>query len=145
MTFILSNLPFYLLHSLISFLVCFVLLLYMDEHMPQPKWGTASAVPLLAGGVALGSLFYAAARVQYGYKLPFGSNGADFAVLMIVINVSAALMAFGCAALCKRQAETPPDGPQPTVRQDLRRTPLTRITTALAAAVPAPAAAAIHE
>ena len=37
---------------------------------------------------------------------------------MVVINVSAALMAFACAAFCKRQAETSPSGPQPPVRQD---------------------------
>ena len=79
------------------------------------RWRTASTISLLVAGVALASLFYAAAQVQYKFNLPFGPNGADLAVLMVVINVSAALMAFACAALCKRQAETSPNGPQPPV------------------------------
>ena len=121
-TFIQSNLPFYLLHSFISLFVCFVLLLYMDDGMGQMRWRTASTISLLAAGVALASLFYAAAQVQHQFNVPFGPNGADLAVLMIVINVSAALMAFASAALCKRQAETSPDGPQPLMRQDPPRT-----------------------
>ena len=90
-------------------------------------------------GVALASLFYAAAQVQHKFNLPFGPNGADLAVLMIVINVSAALMAFACAALCKRQAETSPNGPQPPVRQDPPRTPVTRTTEVYVDAPLAPA------
>ena len=138
--FIQSNLPFYLLHSFISLFVCFVLLLYLDERTQQATWRTASAISILAAGVALASLFYAAAKVQHKFHVPFGPNGADLAVLMVVINVSAASMAFGCAALCKRQAETSPDGPQPPVRQDLPRTPVTRITGVYVDAPLAPAA-----
>ena len=133
-----SNLPFYLLHSFISLVVCFVVLLYMDG-MGQMRWRTASAISLLAAGVASASLFYAAAKVQYEYSVPFGPNGADLAVLMVVLNVSAALLAFASAALCKRHADTSPIGTQATVRQDLPRTPGAPITEVYADAPLAPA------
>lgn len=140
-TFIQVNLPFYLLHSFISLFVCFVLLRYMDDGTGQMRWKTTSTISLLVAGVALASLFYAAAQVQHKFHVPFGLNGADLAVLMVVINISAALMAFVCAALCKRQAETSPNRPQPLMRQDLPRTPLTgttgvRVDAPLAPAVP---------
>jgi uncharacterized membrane protein YidH (DUF202 family) len=132
------SLPFYLLHSFISLFVCFVLLRYMDDGMGQMRWRTTSTISLLVAGVALASLFYAAAQVQHKFNVPFGPNGADLAVLMVVINVSAALMAFVCAALCKRQAETSPNGPQ---RQDLTQTPVmgttgVHVDAPLAPAVP---------
>ncbi|NGO50298.1 hypothetical protein [Allomesorhizobium camelthorni] len=132
------SLPFYLLHSFVSLVVCFVLLRYMDDRTQPPRWRAASTISLLVAGVALASLFYAAAQVQHKFDAPFGPNGADLAVLMVVINVSAALMAFVCAALCKRQAETSPNGPR---RQDLPRTPVTefaggRVDAPLAPAVP---------
>jgi hypothetical protein len=122
-TLVQLSLPFYLLHSFISLFVCFVLLRYMDDGTGRIWWKTASTLLLLAAGVALASLFYAAAQVQHKFKVPFGPNGADLAVLMVIINVSAASMAFACAALCKRQAETTPNPPQPVMRRDLPRTP----------------------
>jgi hypothetical protein len=138
-TFVQSNLPFYLLHSFISLVVCFVVLLYMDDGIRHMKWRTASAISVLAAGVALASLFYAAAQVQYKFNVPFGRNGADLAVLMVILNVSAALLAFASAALCKRQAESSPNGPQPPVQQDLPRTPVTPTTEVYVAAPLAPA------
>jgi hypothetical protein len=139
LTFILSNLPFYLLHSFISLIVCFLLLFYMDEQVHRRRWSAASTISLLAGGVALASLFYAAARVQLGFNLPFGPNGLDLAVVMVVINVSAALMAFACAALCKRQAETSPDNRQLPAPQDLPRPCVMPVTGVYVDAPPAPA------
>lgn len=118
-TFIQSNLPFYLLHSFISLVVCFVVLLYMDGHMRQLQWRTGSAVSLLVAGVAAASLFYAAAQVQYKFEVPFGPNGVDFAVLMVVLNVSAAVLAFASAALCRPQAEALPNGPPRLLGQDV--------------------------
>lgn len=140
LTFVQLNLPFYLLHSFISVFVCFILLLYMDDRTQQARRRTASTISLLVAGVALASLAYAAAQVQHKFKVPFGPNGADLAVLMVVINVSAALMAFACAALCKRQAETLPSGPQP-VGQDSPQATVTQTTglyvdTPLAPAAP---------
>lgn len=113
--------PIYLLHSFISVFVCFMLLLFMDHRGQQPSRRTASTIGLVVVGVALASLIYAAAQVQYKFEVPFGANGADLAVLMIVINVSAAVMAFACASLCKRQAETSPDVEQPSTEQDRSR------------------------
>jgi hypothetical protein len=135
------SLPIYLLHTFISLFVCFVLLRYMDDGAQLPRRRTASTILLLVAGVALASLFYAAAQVQHKFNVPFvpfGPNGADLAVLMGVINVSAALMAFACAALCKRQAEKLPDGPQ---RQYLSRSPVmefagVHVDAPLAPAVP---------
>ena len=120
LNFVQVNLPFYLLHSFISVFVCFVLLLYMDDRKQEGQ-RTLSKIAVLVAGVALASLFYAVAQVQHRFNVPFGPNGADLAVLMIVINVAAALMAFACAALCKRQAELLPDDAQPLVRQDAPR------------------------
>jgi hypothetical protein len=140
-SFIQSNLPFYLLHSFVSLFVCFVVLRYMDDRT-HGRSRTASTISLMVAGVALAALFYTAAQVQHNFKVPFGPNGADLAVLMVVINVSAALMAFACAALCKRQAETSPNGPQPPVRQDLPRTPVAPVTERYANAQLAPAAPA---
>jgi glucan phosphoethanolaminetransferase (alkaline phosphatase superfamily) len=136
-SFIQSNLPFYLLHSFISLFVCFVVLRYMDDRT-QGRWTTASTILLLVAGVASAAIFYAAALVQHSFKVPFGPNGADLAVLMVVINVLAAVMAFACAAFCKRQAETSPNGPQ---RQDLSRSPVmefagVHVDAPLAPAVP---------
>ena len=112
----------------------------MDDRMQQVRRRTASTISLLVAGVALASLFYAAAQVQHKFKVPFGPNGADLAVLMVVINVSAALMAFACAALCKRQAETSPSGPQQPVGQDPPRTTVTQTTGVYVDAPLAPAA-----
>ncbi len=139
-TFIQSNLPFYLLHSFISLVVCFVVLLYMDDGIRRTRWKTTSTVSVLAAGVALASLFYAAAQVQYKFNVPFGPNGVDMAVLLVVLNVSAALLAFASAALCKRQAETSPSGQQqPPVLHDLPRTPVMPTTAVYADAPLAPA------
>jgi hypothetical protein len=99
---------------------------------------TVSAVSP-GGGVALASLFYAAAQVQYKFNVPFGPNGVDMAVLLVVLNVSAALLAFASAALCKRQAETSPSGQQqPPVLHDLPRTPVIPTTAVYADAPLAP-------
>jgi hypothetical protein len=136
--FIQSNLPFYLLHSFISLVVCFVLLLYMDSGAEQKRWSTAYTISLLTAGVALASFFYAAAQVRYKFNLTFGPNGADLIILMIVLNVSAAMLAFASAVLCKRQADNP-DEPQPPVRGDPPAAPTMPITEVLAHASLAPA------
>jgi hypothetical protein len=136
LAFVYSKLPFYLLHSFISLVACFVLLLYMDEPAQGSQSRKVSTVTLLAVWVALASLIYAAVRVQFEFRLLFGSHGVDFAVAIIVINVAAALMAFGCASLCKQQADASPDDAQPPARQDPRQTPVARQDTALAPAVP---------
>ncbi len=140
LSFVQLNLPFYLLHSFISLFVCFMLLLYMDDQAQPGNWRTASTISMLVVGVAFASLFYAAAQVQHKFQIPFGPNGADLAVLMVVINVSAALMAFACAALCKRQTVASPNDPQSPVRQDPTpttvRTGRVYVDAALAPAVP---------
>lgn len=115
------SLPIYLLHSFIAVFVCFMVLLYMDDRTQHAWQRTALRILLVVTGVAAASLFYAAARVQYAYERPFGPDGADLAILMIVINVSAALMAFACAALCKRHADLLPEDAQQAVRQDVPR------------------------
>jgi hypothetical protein len=137
-TFIQANLPFYLLHSFISLVVCFVVLLYLDEGIRQMRWRTVSSISLLAAGVAIASLFYAAAQVQNKFNVPFGPNGVDLAVLMVVLNVSAALLAFASAALCKRQTEPSLEDPQPPVR-DVPRAPVASVTDVYSDAPLAPA------
>ena len=136
------SLPIYLLHSFIALFVCFMLLRYMDDGVGRWRWKTVPTILILAAGVALASLSYAAAQVQHQLQLPFGTNGVDLAALMIIINVSAASMAFTCAALCKRLAETAPDRPQPLMRQDPTRTHARGMMASAVNASLAPAAAA---
>jgi hypothetical protein len=109
--FIPAKIPFYLLHSFVSLPVCFVLLLYLDDGQAHMRWPTASTLGLLALGVGLISVLYAAVRVQFNYKLPFGPNGLDMAVLIATINVAGALLAFASAALCKHQTKASPMRP----------------------------------
>jgi hypothetical protein len=104
--FIQANLPFYLLHSFISLVVSFWVLLYMDENDEHVRCGTRNVLLLLIPGVAAASFFYAAARVQYQFG-PFGPNGLDLAVLLAAINMAAAGLAFASATLCKRQTRAP--------------------------------------
>jgi hypothetical protein len=54
--FIRANLPLYLLHSFVSLVICFVVLLYMDDGMRHLTWRTASTLGLLTGAVALMSV-----------------------------------------------------------------------------------------
>ena len=136
------SLPIYLLHSFIALFVCFMLLRYMDDGVGRMWWKTVPTIAILAAGVALASLSYAAAQVRHQLQLPFGTNGVDLAALVIIINVSAASMAFACAALCKRQAETAPDRPQPLMRRDPPRTHARGTTVIPANASLAPAAPA---
>ena len=106
LAFIPANLPFYLLHSFVSLVICFALLFYMDSREERMTWKTAPVLGLLMLAVALISLLYTAARVQFGMKdMPFGPNGVDMAVLIGLINVSAAVLAFACAAMCKRHGK----------------------------------------
>ena len=136
--------PIYLLHSFISLVVCFVLLRYMDDGTQPPRRRTASTISLLVAGVALASLFYAAALVQHKFNVPFGPNGADLAVLMVVINVSAALLAFASAALFKRHANLTVIGTRRSVFKFLPLLPVRR-TIAGCLVDPLPPAEPIRE
>jgi hypothetical protein len=133
------SLPIYLLHSFIALFVCFMLLRYMDDGMERMWWKTVSTILILAIGVALAALFYAAAQVQHQLRLSFGTNGVDLAALMIIVNVSAASTAFACAALCKRQAEISSNRAQPPARRDPPRTHARAATVAPVNAPLAPA------
>ena len=104
--FIPANLPFYLLHSFISLVVCFVVLLYMDDGLAQLRGRAAPMLGFLTLGVGLISVLYVATRIEFAFGKEFGANGLDMAVLIAAINISAAMLAFASAALCKRQAET---------------------------------------
>lgn len=103
--FIQANLPFYLLHSFISLVVCFVVLLYMDDGVAQLRGHAAPMLGFLTLGVGLISVLYVATRIEFAFGKEFGANGLDMAVLIAGINISAAMLAFASAALCKRQAE----------------------------------------
>ena len=103
--FIPANLPFYLLHSFISLFVCFVILLHLDEEAEQQSWRALSMLAFLALGAGIFSVLYTAARIQFSFEKEFGAYGLDMAVLIAAINISAAMLAFTIAGLCKRQAE----------------------------------------
>jgi hypothetical protein len=111
--FVLSNLPFFLLHSFISLAACFVLLLHVDEiEAERAKETRFPALALLTVGVGLASLFYAVARLYYQFRFK-EIDGVDFVVLVVVLNVSAALLAYATAVFyCRRQVAVPqPDAP----------------------------------
>ncbi len=103
LTFIAGNLPFYLLHSFVSLAACFILLIHADDIEARRPKLTSFAIMSLSGVVALLALFYAVARLYYQYKIT-GIDGVDFAVLVVVMNVSAALLAYATVTFyCRRQ------------------------------------------
>ena len=102
----------------------------LDSREERMTWKTAPVLGLLMLAVALISLLYTAARVQFGMKdMPFGPNGVDMAVLIGLINVSAAVLAFASAAMCKRQAKQPTRS-QVAAFPDLARAPATPVADA---------------
>jgi len=101
------SLPVYILHSFISLYVCFILLLYMNDNLEGNRNNSAWKLMGMVVGVSVLSFICAFVQIRMLFNLPFGRHGLDLAVVMVVINVSAALIAFACAALCKRHAETP--------------------------------------
>lgn len=107
------NLPFYLLHSFISLVVCFAVLMFMDDDLRKMRWGKPITVTLTGLEVALVAVFYAATLVQSRFHVAFGPNGLDLAVLMVLVNVSGALLALASAAICKGQAQMSAGSAQP--------------------------------
>jgi hypothetical protein len=103
--FVVGQLPFFLLHSFISVVMCFVLLLYVDRiGVPASGPHAGIAVLTMTIGVALASAFYAVSRTEFRLEASSEGAGVDFTVLVVLINVAAALLSFATAALyCRRQ------------------------------------------
>ncbi|HST95988.1 MAG TPA: hypothetical protein VLJ78_14540 [Microvirga sp.] len=100
--FIIKNVPFYVLHSFVPILACFVILLYVGRlGNSAAKANTFASAGLLVLVVGFASAFYAMARLYYQFN---GAKGLDFIVLVVAVNVTAALLALATAALFgKRQ------------------------------------------
>jgi hypothetical protein len=99
--FLMNNVPFYILHSFISILCCFVILASI-ERIVEGGWSVlVRPVLVLSVVVALASGFYAQARLAFQYER---AVGLDLIILVILVNVTAALVAFAAAALfCRRR------------------------------------------
>jgi hypothetical protein len=112
--FIIKNVPFYVLHSFVPILASFVILIYVGR-LNTPTVGLVVAVVGFASG------FYAIARLYYQFGV---TQGLDFIVIVVAVNVTAALLALATAALfSKRQIAArrrrsrqgiPPQPPQTT-------------------------------
>jgi hypothetical protein len=100
--FIVKNVPFYVLHSFVSILACFIILIYVGRlGNPAARVNTLASAGLLVLVVGFASAFYAMARLYYQFN---GAQGLDFIVLVVVVNVTAALLALATASLFgKRQ------------------------------------------
>jgi hypothetical protein len=113
LTFILSYLPFFLLHSFVSLAACFILLLHADDIEAGRAKRTRFAIVSLTSVVGLLALFYVVTRLYYQYKVN-GIDGVDFAVLVVVINVSAALLALTTVTFyCRRRMSILNEQPRP--------------------------------
>ena len=100
--FIIKNVPFYILHSFVPILACFIILIYVGRlGHPVAKVNTLASAGLLVLVVGFTSAFYAMARLYYQFN---GAKGLDFIVLVVTVNVTAALLALATASLFgKRQ------------------------------------------
>jgi hypothetical protein len=96
LTFAQNHLPFYLLHSFVSLTACFVVLLYIDELAEKQLNRPLRFTLMLVGSVAAASLFYALVRLHYQFKERL-ADGIDFVILMVALNVIAALLALAAA------------------------------------------------
>ncbi len=101
--FLLNNVPFFILHSFISILCCFVILVFVGRIVEGGWSNLIRTVLVLSVVVAVASGFYAQARLVFQFNR---TTGFDLIVLLIMVNVTAALVAFATAALfCRRRME----------------------------------------
>ena len=98
-----NNVPFFILHSFISILCCFVILVFVGRIVEGGWSNLIRTVLVLSVVVAVASGFYAQARLVFQFNR---TTGFDLIVLLIMVNVTAALVAFATAALfCRRRME----------------------------------------
>jgi hypothetical protein len=100
--FIIKNVPFYVLHSFVPILASFVILIYVGRlNTPETRLNMLATVGLVVAVVGFASGFYAIARLYYQFGV---TQGLDFIVIVVAVNVTAALLALATAALfSKRQ------------------------------------------
>jgi len=100
--FIIENVPFYVLHSFVPILACFIILIYVGRlGNAATRVSPLASAGLLVLVVGFASAFYAMARLYYQFN---GAKGLDFIVLVVAVNVTAALLALATASLFgKRQ------------------------------------------
>jgi hypothetical protein len=120
--FIIKNVPFYVLHSFVPILASFVILIYVGRlNTPETRLSMPATVGLVVAVVGFASGFYAIARLYYQFGV---TQGLDFIVIVVAVNITAALLALATAALFgKRQIAArrrrsrqgiPPQPPQTT-------------------------------
>jgi hypothetical protein len=102
--FVVKNLPFFLLHSFISAAACFLILLHVDNIAAGVRKPLLPSLGLLVSVVGGLALFYAAARLYYQFKFTQVA-GLDYVVLVVVLNLAAALLSFIAASFCCRARE----------------------------------------
>lgn len=99
--FMIKNVPFYVLHSFVPILACFIILIYVGRlDNPATKMSAIVSAGLLVLVVGFTSAFYAMARLYYQFN---GTKGVDFIVLVVAVNVTASLLALVTASLFGRR------------------------------------------
>jgi glycerol uptake facilitator-like aquaporin len=99
-SFLRSNVHYFLLHSFISIVICFFVLLHVEDRAKTK--GTPKRIAMLLAGVGTLSLFYAVARLRYQYGYPSGA-GTDYVVLVVGLNLVGALLALAAATVYSRR------------------------------------------
>jgi len=89
--FILSRLPYYVLHAAISLVVCLTMLrLHQQAANGELRPGRTMQLVQLAVATALVAGFYAVCRLNF----QFGAFEPDYILLVVILNVAAAVIAF---------------------------------------------------
>jgi hypothetical protein len=100
--FFLEWAPFNILHSLISLVVCLIILVHLVRTGPTSELGPVvrDYVILIATMAAI-SAFYAQARMYFQYNTP---EAIDFLLLVVLLNMAAASIGFVVArSICQRR------------------------------------------
>ena len=98
--FLLDMLPFYILHSMISLTICFVVLRYVDGD----GRGFLKSWLIMLAAVAVVAAFYAKARLIYQFG---NESGFDYISLIVMLNLVGGTLALAMGhALNRRQKVT---------------------------------------
>jgi hypothetical protein len=98
--------PYHILHAMISVSACFLLLVFMDTR-PGARGGRLVPAAAMVGVVSVAAAFYALARLSFQFQLPAAEN-LDYVVLVIVLNVAAALLGLLAGLAAARQLTAVP-------------------------------------
>lgn len=103
--------PYHILHAMISVSACFLLLVFMDTR-PGARGGRLVPAAAMVVVISAAAAFYALARLRFQYGWPVAEH-LDYVVLMVVLNVAAALLGLLAGLAVTRQlAALPKTSPE---------------------------------